>query len=219
MKIKTADSELGDLEQVTVSLLVFQAVLISSWLPMCFTIYRSQSALAAVPCTILSSPPLPTLSSAAHSQYALHTPVSEGYKTGGAERFYNFWLRKKFEKDELEDIPLLDNLIDEGTHNKAYLTSSPDCNKSFSPFTDHVSTNARWTKNRINFSLRWSESIQKELCVCVRWFIYNSLLLIWVQKSLGLDTCMLLKLLLLKYLCLGMVMMWLKLATVLIVMK
>lgn len=38
--------------------LVFQGVRISFWLPMCFTIYRSQSPLASVPWAILSSSPL-----------------------------------------------------------------------------------------------------------------------------------------------------------------
>lgn len=59
MKTKTADVvELVDLDRVSQTSLVFQAVLISFWLPMCFTIYRSQSTLARVPWAILSNPPL-----------------------------------------------------------------------------------------------------------------------------------------------------------------
>lgn len=50
--------ELVDLEWVSESSLVFQAVLISFWLPMCFTIYRSQSPLASIPGAILSNPSL-----------------------------------------------------------------------------------------------------------------------------------------------------------------
>lgn len=59
MGIKTADTvELADLEHVSQSSLVFQAVLISFWLPMCITIYRSQSTLASIPWAISSNPPL-----------------------------------------------------------------------------------------------------------------------------------------------------------------
>lgn len=57
-KSKQLTLELVDLEQVSVSSLVFQAALISFWLSMCFTIYRSQSTLAGVPWAILSSPSL-----------------------------------------------------------------------------------------------------------------------------------------------------------------
>ncbi len=57
-KSKQLTFELVDLERVSESSLVFQAVLISFWLPMYFTIYRSQSPLASVPWAILSNPSL-----------------------------------------------------------------------------------------------------------------------------------------------------------------
>lgn len=57
-KSKRLTLELIDLERVSETSLVFQSVLISFWLPMCFTIYRSQSPLASIPWAILSNPSL-----------------------------------------------------------------------------------------------------------------------------------------------------------------
>lgn len=45
-----------DLERLSERSLTFQAVLISFWLSMCFTIYRSPSLLANIPWVILSYP-------------------------------------------------------------------------------------------------------------------------------------------------------------------
>lgn len=59
VKIKTADVGAGWPWTSKCELsLVFQAALISFWLSMYFTIYRSHSTLAGVPWAILSNPPL-----------------------------------------------------------------------------------------------------------------------------------------------------------------
>lgn len=57
-KSKQLTLDMVDLEWVSESSLVFQAVPISFWLPMCFTIYRSQSPLAGIPGAISGNPSL-----------------------------------------------------------------------------------------------------------------------------------------------------------------
>lgn len=54
--------------------LIFSGVHISSWLPMCFTIYRNQSWLASVPWAILRNPSL-SPSATLFQDYVSHTPV------------------------------------------------------------------------------------------------------------------------------------------------